>query len=178
MAAPWPNATVQDSRLERRVAHRVRPSPSGHPNKRRDLVSLGRDPPRKDRNRLAHALNGNSAAHGAGRKVVVPKLVDEAEDTTEVTSLATANSSQSLPEDADDDVVAAMGSLVQMLGMERAEAMSLCAFSKPSTIGASQVGAVSVESVLLFPAVCFVCQKFVVSHLTSRWLALWVRGEL
>ena len=85
------------------------------------------DPPRKDRNPLAHALNGNSAANGAGRKVVVPKLVDEAEDLKEVTALATANSQWFL-EDADDNAVDPAASLVQMLGMERAEALScLCA---------------------------------------------------
>ena len=113
-------------------------------------------PPRKDRNRLAPAVNGDSAAHGAGRKVVVPNLVDEVEDFTEVTALAAAKSCQSLLEDADDDVVDFAASLVQLLGMERTEALSLCAFSQPSTIGVSHVGAVSVECVLLFPAVCFI----------------------
>ena len=51
----------------RRVAHRVRPRPSGHPNKRRALPVLVWDLPRKDRNRLAYALHGNSAAQGLPR---------------------------------------------------------------------------------------------------------------
>ena len=53
----------------------------------------------------------------------LPNLVDEAEDLTEVTAHATGNSCQSLLEDVDP-----AASLVQLLGMERTEALSLCAF--------------------------------------------------
>ena len=118
--------------------------------------------------------NGNSAACGAGRKVVVPKLVDGTEDLTEVSALATANSSRSLLEDADDDVADPAASLVQMHGMESAEALSQCAFSQPLTL--RRLVLLSVR-VVLFPGVCFLRQNFVVSHLTSRWSALCVAGE-
>ena len=44
------------------------------------LCVLGSVTQRQER-LLVHALNGNSVAYGAGRKAVVPKLVDETEDT-------------------------------------------------------------------------------------------------
>ena len=69
-----------------------------------------------ERSRISVVVAFKSSARGTGCKIVVPKLVDEAEDHTEVTPLATANSSQCLVEDADgDDVVDPAASLVQML---------------------------------------------------------------
>ena len=159
-----------------RLAHRIRPRPSKHPNKRRTLPVLMWAA--TQRQEPLDACTQRELGPLWSWQVMVPKLVDEAEGLTEVTAFATANSSQSFLEDADDDVVDPAASLVQMLGMERGEALPLCTFSQPSTSGASQVGAVSVECVLLFPAVCFFCQNFVVSHLTSRLPALCVRGEL
>ena len=62
VAAPWPEATVQDRRFVERMTHRVRPRPARHPNKSRALPVLVWDQPRKDRNRLDRAVTGNSAA--------------------------------------------------------------------------------------------------------------------
>ena len=147
MAAPGPKATVQDGRFVRRMLHRVRSRLSRRPNQRRDVASLGVGSATKKTRTACHMHTmGTQAVFGAGRNVVVPKLVDEAEHFTEVTALATANSSQSLLEDADNDVVdPAAASLV---GMERAEALSLWTFSQPSTIGSECV-------CYCFKAVCF-----------------------
>ena len=113
------------------------------------------------RSRSSVVIPSGSSAPGAGRKVVVPKLVDEAEDLTEVIPPSTTNSSQYLVEEADDFVVDSAASLVQMLRMERAEALPLCAFSQPSTFGASQVGAESIEYVTMFCSLG-ICVSYVI----------------
>ena len=116
---------------------------------------------------------------------MVPKLVDEAEDLTEVIQPSTANNRQDLVEDADDDVVDPAASLLQMLRIERAEALflwSLCAFSQPSTVGDSQVGAVRVWYVSVFTSlvICVsdVSQDIIMSHEKFMWRAFCVHGAL
>ena len=90
--------------------------------------------------RSSVVVSSTSSATGAGRKVVVPNLVDDAEDLAEVMPLSTADTSQHLVDDVDDDFVDPAAFLVQMLRMERSEALFLCAFPQSPTIGASQVG--------------------------------------
>ena len=71
--------------------------------------------------------------------VVVPKLVGDADVQAEALPLPTELPSQSVTDDVDDDVMDPAAALVQMLTREREEALSLCAFSRASTIGAPQV---------------------------------------
>ena len=56
-----PRSLLIEKRFVRRVAPRIRKHPSGCASKKKPLPALVWDAPRKDKNRLAHALNGNTA---------------------------------------------------------------------------------------------------------------------